>query len=288
MDWTGVSEFVMVAQTQSFTLAAQKCDMSVVNVSRRVKSLEQRLGVKLLRRTTRKVSLTEIGQQYYEDCKPLVEGLAVAELQVNNIQQRVSGLIKLTAPVTYGERYITPLINRFLTLYPEVEVELLLTNQRLDLLDHGIDMAIRLGHLPDSNQIAKKLSSRQMYVCASPRYIKKYGEPGTLADLNQHDCLLGSTSQWRFQYGGKPRNISVSGRLRCNSGVSLLNAAIDDLGLVQLPDYYVNNALETGQLTEVLKEFRVKEEGIWALYDQNRNLPTKINILITFLAQHLP
>jgi DNA-binding transcriptional LysR family regulator len=173
MDWTGVSEFVMVAQTQSFTLAAQKCDMSVVNVSRRVKSLEQRLGVKLLRRTTRKVSLTEIGQQYYEDCKPLVEGLAVAELQVNNIQQRVSGLIKLTAPVTYGERYITPLINRFLTLYPEVEVELLLTNQRLDLLDHGIDMAIRLGHLPDSNQIAKKLSSRQMYVCASPRYIKK-------------------------------------------------------------------------------------------------------------------
>ena len=131
-----------------------------------------------------------MGQQFYYDCKPLVEGLAQAELNVSNIQHGIAGQIRVTAPVTYGERYIAPLVNAFLALHANIEIDLFLTNQKLDLIDGGIDIAIRLGHLSDSNLIAKKLATRQMFVCASPKYIEKYGEPHTLSELNLHQCLL--------------------------------------------------------------------------------------------------
>lgn len=287
MDWTGVSEFVAVAETQSFTAAADKLGSSVVNVSRKVKALEQRLGVKLLQRTTRKVSLTEMGQQYYYDCKPLVEGLALAELNVSNIQHGISGQIRVTAPVTFGERYIAPLVNEFLVLHGQIEVDLVLTNQKLDLIDSSIDVAIRLGHLNDSNLIAKKLATRQMFVCASPDYIATHGEPHTLSELAMHQCLVGSNQYWRFLQQGKGRNIRVNGRLKCNSGVSLLDAAISGLGLAQLPDYYVGDALSRGDLVEVLPNYRDKEEGIWALYGHNRALPSKLDLFIRFLQQHI-
>ncbi|AIY67529.1 LysR family transcriptional regulator [Pseudoalteromonas piratica] len=287
MDWAGVSEFVAVAETQSFTAAASKQGVSVVYVSRKVNALEQRLGVKLLKRTTRKVSLTEMGQQFYYDCKPLVEGLAQAELNVSNIQHGIAGQIRVTAPVTYGERYIAPLVNAFLALHANIEIDLILTNQKLDLIDGGIDIAIRLGHLSDSNLIAKKLATRQMFVCASPKYIEKYGEPHTLSELNLHQCLVGSNNYWRFLYQGKARNLRVTGRLKCNSGVSLLDAAISGLGLAQLPDYYVGEALKCGDLVEVLPSYRDKEEGIWALYGHNRALPSKLDLFIRFLQENI-
>ena len=287
MDWVGINEFVLVAQTQSFTKAAEKLGVSVVFVSRKVKALENRLGVKLFKRTTRKVFLTEIGQQYFNDCKPLVEALALAELNVKNKQQTLSGLIKVTAPVTFGERHIAPLINVFLKQNPNIEIELILTNQTLDLMDSGIDIAIRLGNLKDSNLIAKKLASRQMFVCASPAYLNQHGIPHSLSELASHQCLVGSNEYWRFLKNDKVINTRINGRLRCNSGNSLFKAAIDGLGLVQLPDYYVNDALENGQLKEVLPQFRGQEEGIWAVYVDKQILPTKVTKLISFIAQHL-
>ena len=278
MDWAGVSEFVAVAETQSFTAAASKLGVSVVYVSRKVNALEQRLGVKLL---------TEMGQQFYYDCKPLVEGLAQAELNVSNIQHGIAGQIRVTAPVTYGERYIATLVNAFLALHANIEIDLFLTNQKLDLIDGGIDIAIRLGHLSDSNLIAKKLATRQMFVCASPKYIEKYGEPHTLSELNLHQCLVGSNNYWRILYQGKARNLRVTGRLKCNSGVSLLDAAISGLGLAQLPDYYVGEALKCGDLVEVLPSYRDKVEGIWALYGHNRALPSKLDLFIRFLQENI-
>lgn len=287
MDWLGICEFVAVGQTQSFTKAANKLGISVVNVSRRVKALEQRLGIKLLQRTTRHVALTEAGKLYFDECRQLVDGLAIAELKVTQMQHTAKGLIKVTAPVTYGERYIAPLINDFLRQYPEVEIDLVLTNQRLDLVENGFDVAIRLGHLKDSNHIAKRLASRQLYVCASPSYLEKYGEPHSLSELSHHQCLVGSVDYWHFMQQGKQRNLKVNGRLKCNSGISLLDAAINGIGLVQLPDYYVKDALQSGSLVEVLANFRDKEEGIWALYAYNRNLPSKVALLLDYLQQSL-
>ena len=150
-----------------------------------------------------------------------------------------------------------------------------------------MDVAIRMGRLADSSLIAKRLSSRQPYVCAAPSYLEKYGMPHTLSELNRHNCLVGSTEQWRFLDNNKTKSFKVFGRIHCNSGFALLNAAIRGLGLVQLPDYYVKNALESGDLIEVLSDYRDEREGIWALYPHNRNLSPKVRLLIDFLAEKL-
>ncbi|QFT12156.1 LysR family transcriptional regulator [Vibrio sp. THAF190c] len=286
-NWEGVSEFVAVAERESFTGAASKLSTSVAQISRRVASLEERLAVKLLNRTTRKVSLTEAGQLYYQQCKQLVEGLELAELAVTQMQSTPKGLLKVTAPVTYGERQLAPLLHQFLTQYPQVELELMLTNQKLDLIDSGVDVAIRLGRLEDSSLVAKRLSQRQLYVCASPEYVEHYGEPHTLSELANHQCLVGGFEHWRFKENDQPRSVRVNGRIKCNSGLTLLDAAKQSIGLVQLPEYYVSDDLESGELVEVLSDFRDDKEGIWALYPQNRNLSSKVRLLVDFLAENL-
>ena len=285
--WEGLIEFIAVAESNSFTLAAERLGISVVKVSRCVSTLEQSLAVKLLHRTTRKVALTDAGKLYYQNCKPLVEGLEQAEFAVTQMQQQAKGLIRLTAPVTYGERFIGPLLNDFLQLHPQLDIELILTNQQLDLIEQGIDVAIRLGKLNDSSMIAKRLSSRQLYVCASPEYIEKNGEPHTLSELSQHQCLNGTLPYWRFMEQGKAKTIKIHGRVTCNSGQVLFDSAIKGIGLVQLPDYYVHSALKEQKLIEVLSQYRDCTEGIWALYPHNRQLSYKIKLLIEFLQENL-
>lgn len=286
-NWEGVSEFVAVAETQSFTAAAKKLDTSVAQISRRVSTLEERLAVKLFNRTTRKVSLTEAGQIYYQQCKHLVEGLELAELAVTQMQSTPKGLLKITAPVTFGEQNLAPLIHQFLELYPQVSLDLVLSNQKLDLIEAGVDVAIRLGRLQDSSFMAKRLSTRQLYVCASPNYLERSGEPHTLSELSNHQCLVGSVDYWRFRDRNGEKSLRVTGRIHCNSGYALLDAAKRGLGLVQLPDHYVQDALDSGELVEVLSEYRDEREGIWALYPQNRNLSPKVRLLIDFLAEKL-
>ncbi len=286
-NWEGVSEFVAVAELNSFTSAAKRLNTSVAQVSRRVANLEERLAIKLFNRTTRRVHLTEAGQLYYQQCKHLVEGLELAELAITQMQTTPKGLVRITAPVTYGENRIAPLIHLFMERYPQVDLDLMLTNQRIDIIESGVDVAIRLGRLTDSSLVAKKLSSRQLYVCASPLYLHQRGEPHLLSDLNHHQCLVGSVDYWRFRENGGERSLKVSGRIRCNSGYALLDAAKRGLGLVQLPDYYVQEALESGELVEVLTDYRDEREGIWALFPQNRNLSPKVRLLIDFLAEQL-
>ncbi len=287
VNWEGIVEFVAVAETHSFTSAAKKLSTSVAQVSRRVSALEERLAVKLLNRTTRKVSLTEAGQIYFHQCKPLIEGLELAELAVTQMQSAPKGVLRVTAPVTYGENQLAPLIHQFLKRYPKLDLDLILTNQKLDLVESGIDLAIRLGNLGDSLLVAKKLSSRQLYVCASPEYLQKYGEPHSLSELVNHHCLVGSVDYWRFNQQGKEKSIKVSGRIQCNSGIALLDAAKQGLGLAQLPDYYVSEALSSGQLVEVLQGNRSDRDGIWALYPQNRHLSPKVRLLIDYLSEQL-
>lgn len=286
-NWEGISEFVLVAETMSFTQAAKRMDTSVANISRRVAMLEQRLGVRLLVRTTRKVSLTEAGQLYYQHCKQLVEGLELAELAVTEMQQVPQGKIRVTAPVTYGEQRLAPLLHEFLQQHSQLELDLILTNQKLDLIEQGIDVAVRLGQLADSSHRACKLSNRQLYVCASPRYLATYGTPHSLSELARHQCLVGTHDHWRFKENGNSRSLRVSGRVHCNSGVVLVDAALRGMGLAQLPDYYVSEHLASGELVEVLAGFRDDREGVWALYPQNRQQSPKVRLLVDFLAEAL-
>ncbi|MCY7296449.1 LysR family transcriptional regulator [Alteromonas sp. a30] len=286
-NWEGVNEFVAVVETGSFTHAAKKLATSVVQVSRKVATLESRLAVKLLYRTTRKVSSTEAGHVFYEQCRHLIEGLELAEHAVMQMQSTPKGALKVTAPATFGETYISPLVNAFLQQHEQVEIDLILTNEQLNLVENGIDVAVRLGHLKSSTLKAKPLGSRQLRVCASPSYLSRFSEPTTLSTLSKHICLTGTNEYWNFKENGKARALKVSGRLSCNSGATLLAAAKQGLGLVQLPDYYLNSALQSGELKEVLQAYRCDKEGIWALYPQASNVSLKVRLFIDFLAENL-
>ncbi|MFP6789339.1 MAG: LysR family transcriptional regulator [Thalassolituus sp.] len=286
-NWQGVAEFVAVAESQSFTRAAVQLNVSTAHISRQVRDLEQRLGSELLYRTTRRVSLTEAGQIYYQHCRPLLDGLGNAERAVGNLQTIPQGLLRITAPVTYGERHITPLINRFLQQHPKVTIHCELTNQQLDLIDSNYDLAIRLGRLENSDLIAKRLGSRQLWTCASPAYLAAHGEPYTLSELSHHQCLVGTLNHWRFNNAGQDQMLRVEGVLRCNSGEALLDAALCDLGIVQLPDYYVTTAIASGKLVSVLNSYQPENEGIWALYPPGRQHSPKVRMLIDYLVEHL-
>ena len=287
MRWEGVSEFVCVAEYESFTRGAKALGISTAQVSRQISALEQRLKIKLLYRTTRKVSLTEEGRVFYQHCRSVLDGLDAAEQAVSSLQSKPQGRIKLTAPVTYGEQQLLPLINDFMVQYRDIEVTAFLSNQKIDLIEGGYDLAIRIGKLRDSTMMAKKLSLRTNFVCATPAYLNQYGVPRTLDDLSQHNCLLGTRDYWHFVEDGTEKNLRVSGSIQCNSGYSLVDAALKGLGIVQLPDYYVQKHLASGALVSLLDDYREPEESIWALYPHNRQLSPKIRLLVDYLAERL-
>ena len=296
MRWDGISEFVYVAEHESFTRAAKELGISTAQVSRQISALEKRLNIKLLYRTTRKVSLTEEGRVFYQHCRGVLDGLDAAEQAVSNLQAKPQGRIKLTAPVTYGEQQLLPLINDFMVQYSDIEVTAFLSNQKIDLIDGGYDLAIRIGKLSDSTMMAKKLSRRTNFVCAAPAYLEKYGTPHALSELSQHNCLLGTRDYWHFidfkeidseKNADKEKNLRVSGTVQYNSGHSLVDAALKGLGIVQLPDYYVQQYLASGELVSLLDNYREPEESIWAIYPHNRHLSPKIRLLVDYLAERL-
>ncbi|GEK11743.1 transcriptional regulator [Pseudoalteromonas peptidolytica] len=283
--WVGIDEFVAVASYGSFSAAAIQLNTSVAQVSRRVKMLEQRLNVQLLMRTTRKLALTQEGEVFLSHAKHLQHGLDDATAAIRQRDRQPTGKLKLTAPVMYGESYVMPAVVEFMRLYPKVEVEMHLTNNQVDLLDKGFDLAIRLGKLQDSSLRAKRLTTRSTMVCGANSYLNQRGQPHTLDELLDHNCLIGNSSEWRFVEHGRTRQIKVGGSLRCNSGWGLVEAAKQGLGLVQLPHYYVKPALDKGELTEVLTNFKPEEEGVWALYPPRQFVATSLRLLLDHLSE---
>ncbi len=287
MSWQGIDEFVAVAETGSFTQATRKLNCSTAHVSRQITRLEERLGMKLFNRTTRKVALTHEGHIFCQHCRQLRNGLSLAEQALSHLKNKPQGKITLSAPVAYGEANILPLINNFVNLYPDIEVNVHLTNNNVNLLEEGYDLTIRIGKLKDSSLIAKKIASRTSYICATPDYLERFGSPITLSDLKDHNCLLGTLGYWNFQFEGKEKRLRVSGNIRYNSGFGLLDAALKGLGLVQLPDYYVTQYLDNKRLSTTLEKYRLPDEGIWAVFHHNNQLSPKIKHLIDFLTENL-
>lgn len=287
-DWAGIAEFVCVVESGSFTAAAKRLRVSTAQVSRQVNLLEQRLATQLLYRTTRKVQVSELGQRYYRQCRQLMDGFETAENDLQALQTTPRGRLSLTAPITFGEQILMPLVNDFQRHYPDMRLHVELTNTQLDIVEAGYDLAIRLGRLSDSRLRARKLATRQVLTCCSPGYLRKWGQPHTPAELTHHNCLLGSVGQWRFRVDEKERVVSVRGSLRCNSGRSLLDAARKDIGIVQLPEEYVRADLETGRLVQILMPFCPGSEGIWGLYPDSRWVSPNVGLLLDFLHRHLP
>lgn len=286
-NWDGINEFISVVETESFTAAARRLEVSVAHVSRRISQLEDRLGAKLLYRTTRKLRLTEVGQLYYRHTRKVLDELAEAERLVSAMEGNPVGRLRITAPVYYGERFLAPLVNDFLLLYPALELDLVLTNQTVDLVQEGFDLAIRLGTLDSSSLMCRKLARRTQYLCASPAYLAGHGTPATLADLSRHRCLAGTVDHWRFVEQGQPRSFRLGSGWHCNSGLALKDAALKGLGIVQLPDYYVQEELGRGELVSLLDQYRLPDDGIWVLYPHNRHLSPKVRLLVDFLVERL-
>ncbi|QLO12777.1 LysR family transcriptional regulator [Citrobacter freundii] len=271
----------------SLSAAAKRMDVSVAHISRHVNQLENRLGAKLLYRTTRQIRLTEVGEVYYHYARKVMDDLLEAERAIIEMEGKQIGKLRITAPVYYGERFVAPLVNDFLLRYPQIELELNLTNQTIDLVEEGYDLAIRLGTLDSSSMMCRKLASRTQYLCASPAYLAAHGTPQTLADLAKHHCLNAILDHWRFIDNGRLRNIRTGALWSCNSCLVAKDAALKGLGIIQVPDYYVQDELDKGLLVSLLEEYRLPDDGIWAVYPHNRHLSPKVKLLVDFLVKKL-
>lgn len=285
--WEGLDEFVAVAECSQFTAAAERLNVSASHISRQIARLEDRLQTRLLYRSTRRVTLTEAGQTFLQHCQRLQDGREEALRAVGDLASEPKGLLRMTCAVAYGERFIVPLVTQFMGQYPQLRIEIELSNRPLDLVHEGIDLAIRLGRLQDSQLVATRLAPRRLYLCASPSYLARYGRPHSLSELARHNCLVGSSDQWALQQDGKEVSQRVQGNWRCNSGQAVLDAALAGIGLCQLPDYYVLEHLRSGALVSLLQAHQPPNTAVWALYPQQRHLSPKVRKLVDHLRNEM-
>ncbi len=283
----GLREFVAVVEQGGFTAAADALDVSASFVSRRVKQLEEQLGTRLLHRTTRTIRLTEMGRIYYERSREILDRLEALESDMADLQQRPKGLVRMTAPGLYAERYVAPAVAEFTVKYPEVSIELDTRMRVVDIVAEGYDLAIRMSALADSNLVARKLVPRRVMVCASPAYLAGNGRPKDPDDLRSHNCLALPDMPWRFAYPDAIRVVKVRGSWISNNGRALVAAAALGIGLVRLADYYMDKELERGALEVVLEDFEVEDAATWIIYPDRHHLPTRVRFLIDFLAERL-
>lgn len=282
-----IETFVSVASRGSLTAAAAAEGIAPGVVSRRLDALEARLGVKLLLRTTRRVTLTFEGSAYLEDCQRILRELGDAEASVSLGGVKARGHLRISAPAGFGRRHVAPLIMQFLDANPEVTVTLDLTDRLVDLVNEGVDCAIRVGELSDSSLVSIRLAENRRVVVASPDYLARHGTPQTLADLSHHNCLsLGQQRGWLFRDNGEIVSIKVSGLLECNDGAVLHEWALAGRGLAWRSLWEVGDDLNNGALVPVLDEFAAPPTGIHAVFPQRKYLPLRVRLLIDHLKHH--
>ena len=282
---TDLETFVAVVEAGSFTQAAARMGRSKAGVSRQVKGLEERLGVRLLNRTTRSLSLTDSGAALYERSSVALAELRDAEAAVALQQVTPQGRLKVSVPVAYGRRVVAEPLFRLVEEHLGLELDLSFTDRHVDLVAEGFDLVVRIGELADSSLIARRLGSTRRMVCAAPAYLKGRSLPEKPADLLDHSCLLYSQqaagSAWRFADGV---TINVRGRIRADSGDALLAAARAGLGIVWLPDFYVGRDVADGRLVKLLEHCEAEALGIWVVYPHSRNLSLKVRLAVDRLA----
>ncbi|NYZ15044.1 LysR family transcriptional regulator [Azospirillum sp. RWY-5-1] len=280
--------FIKVVDAKSFTAAADRLGLSKSVVSRRITELENRLGARLLNRTTRRLSLTEVGQAFYERCTRIIADLEEAEMAVADLHAAPRGRLKVNAPVSFGLLHLAPAIAGFLERNPAIEIDIDLNDRYVDLVDEGYDVAVRIGRLRDSTLIARRLAPANRVVCASPGYLARNGSPVTPEDLMRHNCLLytnvPAAEQWSFQVDGETRTVRVSGNLRTSNGDLLRAAAIAGVGITVLPTFLIGDALQSGAVRCLLPEYYGGGSTVYAVYPQNRHLSPKVRAFVDFLA----
>ena len=288
---TEMEAFATVVDQGGFTDAAKKMGISKSAVSKHISSLEARLGARLLNRTTRRVSPTEIGLAYYDRARRVLSDAGEADALVASMQSAPAGLLRLSVATDFGVNHLSPILGDFLQQFPDITVNMLLNNRYVELISEGFDMAIRMGDLEDSSLRARKLTETQMRMIAAPSYFEKHGRPTRLDDLNSHKLLhysnQASGNAWKITApSGEERQIRSAGWLSVNDGQSLLNACIAGLGVAYLPSFLYANAMEQGQVVDVMPDLPVERTGIYAVYPPGRFTQPKVRAFIDFLVAH--
>ncbi len=284
--------FVHVVEAGSISGAAERLEVAKSAVSRRLAELESRLGVTLLHRTTRRLSLTDSGRAYLQRAQRILADLDEAERAVGSAHAAVRGRLKVALPLSFGLLHLTPLILEFGTLHPGVEFDLDFNDRQIDLMQEGFDLAIRIANLPDSSLIARRLAPVRHLVCASPDYLARHGTPLTIDDLRTHVCLvysnLAQPGLWRYRTpDGRAGSVQVRVAQRANSGDHLLRAALAGHGLFMAPTFYLGEALRDGTLVPVLSDHTWPALNAYAVYPPTRHLSSRVRTFIDFVAARL-
>jgi DNA-binding transcriptional LysR family regulator len=287
---TGMQVFVRVAMLGSFSAAARALDLSQTMVTKHVAALEDRLGVKLLHRSTRKLVLTEGGRNYLTACERILAEIEEAEASASLDRIEPRGTLRLNVPLTFGFRQVVPALTEFSRLYPAVSFDLGLADRYVDLMEEGWDLAIRIGQLKDSSLVARRLAACRTIVCAAPAYLKQHGIPQTPDDLARHNCLAYTlpsaigANRWSFGTEGDIV-VPIQGNLRANNGDALLAAAVAGQGLIYQPTFIVGDSLREGSLVPVLSNYPTYEPAIHAVLPSGRQAPAKVRAFVAFLAE---
>lgn len=279
--------FAAVVDAGSFVAASDALGISKAAVSRYVADLEQRLGVRLMHRTTRRLSLTPEGEVFLARCREILASIDAAEGELSTRADSASGLLKVNVPVSFGIQHLAPLWSEFLTAHPRVSLDVQLADRVVDLVEEGFDLAVRIARLPDSSLVSRQLASTRLVLCASPDYLVRRGHPSHPSDLAGHDLVgysLLAMGDWQFNGPDGPVTVKVQSRLLSNNGDTCLAATVRGTGIQLQPTFLVADALASGQLVEVLPQYRSLELGVYVVYPTRKFVLPKVRALVEFLA----
>ncbi|MCK3656879.1 LysR family transcriptional regulator [Pasteurellaceae bacterium Macca] len=281
-----ITLFCRVIEAQSFTAAAQQEKISLAMASKLVAQLEEHLNVRLLQRTTRKITPTEAGLLFYQRCHPLLNELQEAENCVSDISAELQGKLSLSFPLDFGSRFIAPHLGKFAEQYPLLELDLDFSDRRVDVIAEGYDLVLRIGKLEDSSIVARRIGNISQHIVASPHYLAQHGTPKTLPDLEQHNCLCYANNPiWLLREEGQEVKFKPQGKLFSNNGYALVQMAKAGLGIINSPKFLIQEAIEKGELVPILTHLTHSPIDISLLYPHRRYLSPKVKVMIEFLAQ---
>ena len=281
--------FAAVVDAGSFVAASDALPMSKAAVSRHVAELESHLGVRLLNRTTRRLSLTPEGEVFHARCKEVLASVDEAEAEITSRSGEANGLLRVNAPFTFGLLHLAPLWMAFMASHPKLTLDVTLSDRVVDLVEEGFDMAVRIARLPDSSLVSRQIASTRLVLCASPTYLRQHGTPRHPAELAQHQVaaysLFSMGDHWAFTGPRGPVSVKVSPRLRCNNGDTCRLAALRHQGIVLQPSFLVGPDLQAGTLVELMPEFKSIELGVYVVYPSRKFVAPKVRLLIDFLVE---
>ena len=287
----GLPVFAQVVESGGFTAASTVLGLTPSAVSRQVSQLEDRLGARLLNRTTRRISLTEIGAAYYERARAALDALAEAEQAVVDLSAAPSGVLKISMPSIFGNIHVAPILPAFAARFPEITLDVSINDRFVDLVEEGLDVAIRVAELRDSSLVARRIAPFRRLVCASPDYVQRHGQPDSPAELKDHNCLVLTSYQprghWQFGAGKTLRSLRVSGSIESNSADVLREAARAGVGLVQLPSYVLSQDIKSGALLPLLTGHEADNRDVFAVYPASRHLSPKVRAFVDYLVATL-